>query len=94
MMSVAKYSEMPNETAMAAVRAAFTPITGVARAWLDATDPGWAAGEDLALARVLWATAHGHITIELAGHAEPALTDDLVARSLRAVIAGWGDTTR
>lgn len=81
----------PDEETLAIARETFQPIIDVATAWLDATgDPAHTDPRDaVQLARVLWSVAHGHVTLELAGHCEPALTDLLLARALEAVVTGW-----
>lgn len=81
----------PDEVALAAARSSFGPIIAAARAWLAASGVTADQAEEVELARVFWATAHGHVTIELAGHAEPATTDRLVDRALRALLAGWAE---
>lgn len=81
----------PDEQTLRLAREAFRPIVDCARAWLTA-DVGGAPADDeevRTLARVLWSVAHGHVTLELAGHAAPDLTDRLLERALASVVTGW-----
>jgi hypothetical protein len=79
----------PDEQTLAVARTTFDPILAVAGAWLLARDGRAEPREVVPFARVLWSVAHGHITLELAGHADPDLTDTLVGRALEAVAIGW-----
>ena len=79
----------PTPASLDAARASFDPIIEAARAWLGAAGVAATRGEEVELARVFWAVAHGHVSLELAGHADPATTDHLVDRALLAVLAGW-----
>lgn len=82
----------PDAATLAATRRAFEPIITCAAAWLGSQGGGADRREAVELARVLWSVAHGHISLELAGHAEPALTDHLLARASVAVVEGWQAT--
>lgn len=79
---------VPDDATLAVSREAFEPIIACAAAWLA---PRGEVGrqEAVDLARVLWAVAHGHVSLELAGHAAPALTDRLLRRATEAVLDGW-----
>lgn len=79
---------VPDEDTLAVSREAFEPIIACASAWL-AAGGGGGRREAVDLARVLWAVAHGHVSLELAGHADPALTDRLLSRATVAVLEGW-----
>lgn len=79
----------PDDETLAVSREAFEPIIACARAWLGADGRSVDRGEEIELARVLWAVAHGHITLELAGHADPSTTDRLLDRAVTAVVRGW-----
>jgi AcrR family transcriptional regulator len=81
----------PDEETLAVARETFEPMIAIASAWLDAHSDGEPAAQRDAvmLALVMWRIAHGHVALELAGHAEPAVTDQLLARALTAVVTGW-----
>lgn len=72
-------------------------IVGLVDAWLTQAmtstpggpnQTGHTAGDAIRLARVFWSTMHGLVTIERAGHATPAETDDLVELSIRLLLEG------
>ena len=86
----------PDEDTLATARETFDPIIEIARAWLDARDASQPSDphEAVALAQVMWRVSHGHITLELAGHARPAQTDELLARALEALVTGWQPPSR
>lgn len=67
-------------------------IVGLVDAWLAHSDggeqPRHTTGDAVRLARVFWSTMHGLVTIERAGHATEAETDELVDLSTRLLMAG------
>ncbi len=70
----------PDTAARAASDRAFTVICGAAAAWLDLPDPRDPLARTLAGA--LWASAHGVVSLERAGH----LNEDVAARQLDEVV--------
>lgn len=82
---------VPDDATLAVTRQAFDPIIACAAAWLAAQGPDHPSERAaVTLARALWSVSHGHITLELAGHAAPALTDALLDTALEALVTGWG----
>lgn len=84
----------PNRETIAASRASFGHLIGVAASWLAlhrpaALDTGRSGEEAVALARILWSMVHGHIILEIAGHAHPEETDALVETAIQAILRGW-----
>ncbi|MEL6343447.1 MAG: TetR/AcrR family transcriptional regulator [Myxococcota bacterium] len=84
----------PNRETIAASRASFGHLIGVAASWLashrpmliDVDRPGQ---EAVVMARVIWSLVHGHIILEIAGHARSEETDALVETGIQAVLRGW-----
>ncbi|MEM9691604.1 MAG: TetR/AcrR family transcriptional regulator [Myxococcota bacterium] len=82
----------PTEETTAASRASFEHIVAAAAAWLARRRSRAGDRRDaFRLARILWAQTHGHVVLEVAGHARPADTDRLVALAVGAVLRGWPD---
>lgn len=71
---------VPDDAARTASTLAFDGIAGAAAAWLDLADPRDTRARTLAGA--LWASAHGVVSLERAGH----LRDDVAARQLDEVV--------
>lgn len=92
---VADYT--PSAAAHAAGLASFGHVVESADAWLHGTsvvepdDPSSWRGDSTELARVLWTAGHGFVVLERGGYASVGETDRLVARTVRAVLAGWRD---
>lgn len=70
---------------------AFGHIIDAADSWLRMTahvdDPRRSDAIDLA--RAVWSATHGFVVLERVGFADPADTDRLCDRAIRAILAGW-----
>lgn len=69
----------------------FGHVVDACEAWLrvtaDVDRPR--RSDSIDLARAVWSTTHGFVVLERVGFADPADTDRLCDRALRALLAGW-----
>ena len=67
-------------------------IVRLADAWLATVSPDRTEQQALTFARLFWASIHGLVTIEQAGHASQSDTDHLVDETVTLLLAGWQTT--
>lgn len=80
----------PSAETTAALRAGFrVHIVGLIDEWSAANGHDLGSHEAIERARVFWSAIHGLVTLEQAGHAEPAETDGMLDSLVVTMLAGW-----
>lgn len=80
----------PSTTATTHGRGIFRDhIVRLIDAWLSSVSPDHTQDQARTFARLFWASVHGLVTIEQAGHASRSDTDRLVDQTVTLLLAGW-----
>ncbi len=81
---------VPTVETTAALRSAFQEhIVGLVAEWAEANNATLKRAAIIARTRIYWSALHGLVTLERAGHAEPAETDLLIDLMGATLMDGW-----